>query len=132
MAFESQLKKSRVAGRRGSSAIIVVSQSYKPSTKSEELSIRVDVKLLSKVGLSIGSKVDVLFDGDSNLWMVKKSNDGFTISGKVDGPTGLIRYTLKEGHSRLTAERANLPVKMDVDEACLVIENDSIIFALQS
>lgn len=135
MAFESQSMKSKSSGRRGSGALVIVSQSYKPSTKSEELSIRVDVKLLRKVNLSIGDKVDVLFDPDENLWMVKKSDslgDGFKISGKVDGPTGLIRYTLKDGHARLTNDRADLPVKRDLDSSSLNVGVDFITFALQT
>jgi hypothetical protein len=135
MAFESQVKKSKTASRRGSNSVVVVSQSYKPSTKSEELSIRVDVSLLGTIDLKIGDRVDVLFDRDSSLWMVKDSKsdtEGFKISGKLDGPTGLIRYTLKDGHARLTNERADLPVKREIDDDSLTVESDAIIFSLKA
>jgi hypothetical protein len=133
MAFESQSKKSKTSGRRSSSAQIVVSQSYKPSTKSEELSLRVDIKLLEKIGLGIGIRADVLFDPEYNCWMVQKaSRDGFTISGKVGGPTGLIRYTLKSGHARLSDDRASLPIKIDADEASIIVNTDSFMFMLES
>jgi len=134
MAFESQLEKSKKSGGRTSVSGIMVAQTYKPSTKSEGLSIRVNCELLEKVGLEIGDRVDVLYDKDDSLWMLKKSGrDGFSIAGKKGGPTGLIRYTLKPGHHRLTHERADLPVKLFADMGSVQFQllSNSIIFKLK-
>lgn len=132
MAFKSQHQKSKSSSRRGSSAEIVVSQSYKPSTDSEELSVRISSGLMSMIGLSIGGKADVLFDDESSMWMVKACVDGgFTVSGKQDAPTGLIRYTLKQGHARLTENRADLPVKCECEDGSIELGTDHVIFALK-
>lgn len=56
MGFESQSEKSKVSSRRGSKAGIVVSQTYKPSTDSEEMSFRVDASLLN----GFGAKVEIV------------------------------------------------------------------------
>ena len=64
MAFKSQSAESRVSSRRGSNSAIVVTQSYKPSTKSEELSFRISLSVLSRIGMNIGDRADVLFDED--------------------------------------------------------------------
>ncbi len=133
MAFESQLKQSKISTRRGSKSSIVMSQSYKQSTKSEELSIRIAAKLMNDSGIVINSKVDILFDKDNNLWMIKKckSNEGFTVSGKDGAPTALIRYTLKDGHVKLTNERADLPVKIECDESSIKHSEQGVIFKLK-
>jgi hypothetical protein len=135
MAFTSQLERSKRSGRRKSGAEVVVSQTYKPSTKSEELSIRVATNLLESAGMEIGSKVDVLYDDYASIWMIKKvGSDGYAISGKKGGPTGLIRYTLKPGHHKLTEERADLPVKIDGDMDSVTINGNEkyFIFTLSS
>ena len=135
MTFTSQLERSKRSGRRKSGAEVVVSQTYKPSTKSEELSIRVATNLVEKAGMEIGSKVDVLYDDYASIWMVKKiGSDGYAISGKKGGPTGLIRYTLKPGHHKLTEERADLPVKIDGDMNSVTINSNEkyFIFTLSS
>lgn len=130
MGFVSQSSKSKVSSRRGSKSDVVVSQIYKPSTKSEEMSFRLSSSFMSKFGVGIGSRVDVLRDEESDLWMIKKSDDGFLISGKEGAPTGLIRYTLKEGHARLVDERSDLPFKKEVDNESITVSEDSVIFGL--
>ncbi len=133
MAFKSQLTASKASSRRGTSASIVVSQTYKPSTKSQELSIRVSSDVLSRMGVKVGdgNKVDVLYDADSDLWMIAKSgDDGFTITGKEGAVTGLIRYTLKKGHARFTDEELNLPIKKESDEDGIEYKDGSVIFKL--
>jgi hypothetical protein len=130
MAFISQIESTRESSRRGSASPVIVSQTYKPSTKSEELSFRVSSKLLSDIGLKNGDKADVLFDDETDRWMIRPASSGYTISGKLDAPTGLIRYTLKSGHARLTKSRADLPVKKECDPRSLSISERSIIFSL--
>lgn len=133
MAFKSQLKQSKLTTRRGSKASIVVSQTYKPSTKSEEFSVRISADLMGKIGLLMGDKVDVLRDEECDLWMIQKcGSDGFTVAGKDEAPTGLIRYTLKPGHERLSENRADLPIKLECDESSLKIADGSVIFSLIS
>jgi primase-polymerase (primpol)-like protein len=130
MGFVSQAGKSKLSSRRGSKSDVVVSQIYKPSTKSEEMSFRLSSGFMSKFGVGIGSRVDVLRDDESDLWMIKKSDDGFLISGKEGAPTGLIRYTLKEGHARLVDERSELPFKKEVGNESITVSEDSVIFGL--
>lgn len=132
MSFKSQVKRTKASSRRGSSSQIVVSQNFKPSTKSEELSVRVSSDLLLEIGLSSGDKADVLYDEEQSLWMIRADSDGFTISGKEGAPTGLIRYTLKPGHVRLTDERSELPVKIECDDESLIVREDHVIFKLKS
>ena len=50
MAFVSQVDKSRAASSRIGDSSIVVTQSYKASTKAQELSIRLTSLVLSKGG----------------------------------------------------------------------------------
>lgn len=131
MSFKSQLEQSKSSGRMRSGADIVISQTYKASTKSEELSVRISSEILLKIGMEIGSRVDVLHDEENGLWMVKKAgSDGFSVSGKAGGPTGLIRYTLKPGHHRLTDDRAELPVKREGDKSSFLLESGSVVFSL--
>lgn len=131
MAFKSQAKQSRITARRGSKAAVVVSQSYKPSTNSEELSLRLSSETISKMELEMGDRVDVLYDEENDLWMIQKADDnGFMITGKPGAPTGLIRYTLKQGHARLTSNKEELPVKRESDENSIVFEGSSMIFSL--
>lgn len=130
MAFKSQSEESKIASRRGSNAVVVVSQVYKPSTKSEEMSFRVSSAALKKISVAVGDRVDVLFDEEDNLWMIVKNENGFSVSGKKDGPTGLIRYTLKDGHVRLTNDRTDLPYKCESDDASIKYQNDSMIFKI--
>jgi len=130
MAFKSQIESTRESSRRGSASPVIVSQTYKPSTRAEELSFRVSSKLLADIGLKNGDKADVLFDDETNRWMIRPASGGYTISGKLDAPTGLIRYTLKSGHARLTKNRADLPVKKECAPGDLSISERSIIFSL--
>ena len=106
MAFVSQVDKSRAASSRIGDSSIVVTQSYKASTKAQELSIRLTSLVLSKGGMKIGDHVDVLYDKDSDRWMLRKMDGGLKITGKDDAPTGLIRYTLKDTHARFTERKS--------------------------
>jgi hypothetical protein len=129
--FKSQLQKSKASSRRGSSASIVVSQTYKKSTDAEELSVRLSSEIMDKINVSVGCKVDVLYDDETNLWLVKPCEpDGYTISGKVGGSTGLIRYTLKKGHARFTEERSLLPIKRECDEDTIQYAHGGVVFSL--
>lgn len=132
MAFKSQLKASKASSRRGSSASIVVSQTYKPSTGTQEFSIRISSDVLNRMGAEVGTnaRVDVLHDSESDLWMIKFCDDGFTITGKDGAATGLIRYTLKKGHAKFTEEQVELPIKKESDEDSIVYEDGAVIFKL--
>lgn len=131
MAFISQLKESKISTRRGSKASIVMTQSYKPSTSSEEMSIRISSDLMKRASMEINSKVDVLYDKDSNQWMIKKCEiDGFNVSGKDNAPTALIRYTLKDGHIKLTKNKSELPTKTECEESSISISDDGVVFTL--
>jgi len=133
MAFKSQLKTSKASSRRGSSASIVVSQAHKPSTGTQELSIRISSEVLSNMGLEVGTqrKVDVLYDSESDLWMIQVcGDDGFTITGKEGAATGLIRYTLKKGHARFTEEQTELPIKRESNEESIEYKDGAVIFKL--
>jgi hypothetical protein len=87
MGFISQLSKTKISTRRGSASQITVTQSFKPSTSAEELSIRISTECLNNISLKIGDNVDVLYDADSDTWMIKKEAEGYKISGKPDAPT---------------------------------------------
>jgi len=131
MAFVSQLDTSKArSGRMGDSSL-VVTQSFKESTKSQELSIRVSSVVLSRAGMAVGDFVDVLYDNESNRWMIKKVNVGLKITGKDKAPTGLIRYTLKIGHARFTDDREYLPIKKVSIEDSIDVEDGQIIFKLK-
>jgi len=130
MAFKSQLESSKVSSRRGGGSQVVVTQSYKPSTDSQELSLRVASDTLKNIGLKIGDYVDVLHDDDSDMWMIKRCEGGFKISGKEDSPTGLIRYTLKKSHAKFTEDKATLPIRKSSDDESLIFNGDSLTFKL--
>lgn len=130
MGFVSQLSKSRTPSSRIGDSSIVVSQSYKASTKAQELSIRVTSELLHKASMKIGDFVDVLYDTDSDRWMLSKMVGGLKITGKENAPTGLVRYTLKEGHARFTDDKEHLPIrKCSIDDEVDVSDGE-IVFKL--
>jgi len=114
-----------------SSSQITVTQSFKPSTSSEELSIRISTECLKNISIKIGDNVDVLYDAESNSWMIKKEDGGYRVSGKNDAPTGLIRYTLKDGHKKFTNTRELLPIRKDSDDESIVFMGDSMTFKLK-
>jgi len=133
MGFKSQLKASKASSRRGSSASIVVSQTYKPSTNTQELSIRISSEVLAHMGLEVGTnrKVDVLYDNEDDLWMIQVcGDDGFTITGKEGAATGLIRYTLKRGHAKFTEEQTALPIKKESNEESIQYKDGAVVFKL--
>lgn len=131
MGFISQLSKTKISSRRGSASQVTVTQSFKPSTSAEELSIRISVECLKNISLKIGDNVDVLYDADTDTWMIKKEDDGYKVSGKADAPTGLIRYTLKEGHKKFTNVRESLPVRKDSDDESILFMGDKMTFKLK-
>jgi hypothetical protein len=131
MGFISQLSKTKVSSRRGSASKITVTQSFKPSTSAEELSIRVSIECLKNISLKIGDNADVLYDAETDTWMIKKEDDGYKISGKHDSPTGLIRYTLKEGHKKFTNIRECLPVRKYSNDESIILLMDKMTFQLK-
>ncbi|MDO6583225.1 hypothetical protein Q4491_17930 [Photobacterium sp. 2_MG-2023] len=133
MAFESQLKESKASTRRGSKASVTMTHSYKQSTKSEEMSIRVSTPLMDKANIKHGDKVDILHDPNSRRWMIRvNEGDGFNVGGKPESPTGLIRYTLKGGHAKLSTDIAKMPIKRECIEESLEISDKQIIFSLDN
>lgn len=130
MGFVSQVSKSRAPSSRIGESSIVASQSYKASTNAQELSIRITSGLLQKAAMKVGDFVDVLYDKDTDSWMLAKMPGGLKITGKDDAPTGLIRYTLKEGHARFTEDKALLPVRRSSVEDEIKVSDGEIIFKL--
>lgn len=130
MAFVSQVDKSRTSSSRIGDSSIVVTQSYKPSTKAQELSIRVTHDILLKAGMKNGDFADVLYDEDSDRWMIRRMDGGIKITGKDGAPTGLIRYTLKSSHAKFTDDREHLPVKKTSIDDSLDIGDGQIVFKL--
>ncbi|PHM28137.1 hypothetical protein [Xenorhabdus innexi] len=132
MAFESQHKNTRVSSRRGSEADIVVSQTYKKSSETQEFSVRISSVVMDIIGVGMGGKVDILHDSDTDRWMIKVVNDsGFTVTGKEGAVTGLVRYTLKKGHFRFTDDDNALPIKKECDDESLDYStNGCVVFKL--
>lgn len=130
MAFVSQIEASRRSSSRIGDSSIVVTQSFKESTNAQELSVRVTSSLLGKAGLKIGDSVDVLHDPDEELWMISVMPGGLKITGKEGAPTGLIRYTLKDGHARFTDEKEHLPIRKSSIDESLKVSMGQIIFKL--
>jgi len=130
MSFISQSENSKLSSRRGDGAQFVITQSYKPSTKSQELSIRVASEALKNIGMTIGDNADVLHNTETGEWMIKKSANGFKVTGKPGAPTGLIRYTLKKGHMKFTEDENVLPIKKISDDESITFHGDHVIFKL--
>lgn len=131
MAFVSQVDASRATSSRIGDSSVVVTQSFKASTKAQELSIRITSSALLKAKMKNGDHVDVLHDKESDRWMIKKMDGGLKITGKEEAPTGLIRYTLKDGHARFTDDKEHLPIRKASIEESLEIEEGQIIFKLK-
>lgn len=131
MKFKSQFKQSKRTSRRGSNSEIIMTHSHKKSSGSEEMSIRISSQLMERCGLNHDDKVDVLNDTESGAWMISKVDDGFNIGGKKDAPTGLIRYTLKEGHEKFEMNIEKLPIRKECDESSLEINENNITFKLK-
>jgi hypothetical protein len=131
MSFVSQISQSRSASSRIGDSSIVVTQSFKPSTSAQELSIRITAALLGRAGMKVGDLVDVLHDPERDLWMVMKMDSGLKVTGKDDAPTGLIRYTLKGGHARFTDEKDHLPIRKSSVEDSIEVGDGQIIFKVK-
>ena len=123
MSFISQFDKTKVSSKRITSEVVVM-QSYKKSTNTDEMSFRISSAVMSSAGIKIGDKVDVLRDNQQGKWKIQKIEGphGFTISGKQDAPTGLIRYTIKDGHYKLTTKREDLPFKQEFDSRAIEVD----------
>lgn len=130
MAFISQVSKSRSSSSRIGDTSVIVTQSFKPSTNAQELSIRVTTSLLAKSGMKNGDSVDVLHDPEEGLWMIALMDNGLKITGKDDAPTGLIRYTLKDGHARFTDDKEHLPIRKPSVEESIEASPGKVIFKL--
>lgn len=130
MPFISQISKSRSTSSRIGDTSVVVTQSFKPSTKAQELSIRLTTSLLARAGMKNGDLVDVLHDPEEGLWMIASMDNGLKITGKEDAPTGLIRYTLKEGHARFTDDKEHLPIRKSSVEESIEVSPGKVIFKL--
>ena len=129
MGFNSQFKHSQSSSPRGGGDI-VITQNIKNGTKTEEMSIRVSTTLLTQAKINIGDKVDILWDEENGLWRIQKQNRGYSITGKDGSPTHLIRYTLKNGHHKLTDDVNELPKKLSFDTKEVEVDaiNHSITF----
>lgn len=139
MAFKSLSDLAARHGRLSQTSYVMVSQSMRAGSGALELTFRLSAHAMEKIGARIGSKVDILYDEDADLWMIKKmpeGNGGFSLSGQKNKAghysTAAARLTWRQGFPLLTNEdedREKTVKKGSVDERT-VFDDGSITFKL--
>ncbi|WP_252383204.1 hypothetical protein, partial [Escherichia coli] len=101
MAFISLSNLAAKTGRIIQSQCVTATQTKK-STGAVELGFRLSKSAMDETGITIGDRVDILYDKEENQWMIKKiSEGGFGVSGQKNKHGGYsscaVRLTLRPG-----------------------------------
>ncbi|MFT8212044.1 MAG: hypothetical protein ACMZI0_18360 [Symbiopectobacterium sp.] len=75
MAFVSLSNLAAKTGRIAQSNNVTVTQS-KGATGAVELGFRISRSVMDETGINISDRVDILYDGESSMWMIKKIPEG--------------------------------------------------------
>lgn len=137
MAFVSLSDLAAKHGRLSQTSYVMVSQSTRGESDTIELTFRLSAHAMDKMGVKIGSKVDILYDKDESLWMIKKmpeGNGGFSLSGQKNKSghysTAAARLTWRQGFPLLSEEERTKTVKKGSVDADTRFEQGAIIFKL--
>ncbi|WP_263057123.1 hypothetical protein [Pantoea agglomerans] len=133
MAFISLSNLAAKTGRIIQSQHVTATQTKK-STGAVELGFRLSKSAMDETGISIGDRVDILYDKDENQWMIKKiSEGGFGVSGQKNKHGGYsscaVRLTLRPGFPRLS-EDEDENKKLLSDDSITQLSEGVIIFRL--
>ncbi len=133
MAFISLSTLAAKSGRLAQSRNIVVTQS-KRATGAVELGFRLNRAVMDATGIYIGDRVDILYDAESSLWMIKKIPEGgFAIAGQKNKggeyASCAIRLTMRPGFPKLT-ENDDEQVKKFSQDSDTQMEKGQVIFSL--
>lgn len=140
MAFKSLSEAASSLGRGGQPSFVSALQSKKKNGM-QELTFRLNAIAMEKIGVAVGSKIDVLRDEEEDLWMIKKmpdGNGGLTLSGQANKAgsitTAAVRIVLRPGMPRLAEEDVTdedgLKKRFSEDESAK-FEDGALIFRLK-
>lgn len=137
MSFVSFSEIASKRGRHSQSSYVMASQSKRGGSESLELTFRVSALAMEKMGVGIGSRVDILHDSKHDLWMIRSmpgEKGGFGISGQKNKSgyysTGAVRLTWREGFPLLSGDMSEKAVKRASIDESASFEDGAIIFKL--
>ncbi|MEH0875744.1 hypothetical protein QM999_13765 [Pectobacterium cacticida] len=133
MAFVSLSNLAAKTGRIAQSNNVTVTQS-KRATGAVELGFRISRSVMDETGINIGDRVDILYDSESSMWMIKKIPEGgFAVAGQKNKAgefsSCAIRLTLRPGFPRLSADD-DASVKQLSQDSDTQMEKGQVIFRL--
>ncbi|EAA3682157.1 hypothetical protein Q6W56_003839 [Salmonella enterica] len=133
MAFVSLSTMAAKTGRMVQSNHVTVTQT-KRATGAVELGFRIGRTAMDATGIETGDRVDILYDNESSLWMIKKIPEGgFGVAGQKNKAgeysSCAIRITLRPGFPRLSDDD-DASVKQFSQDSDTQMEKGQIIFKL--
>ncbi|EOF5156994.1 hypothetical protein ACK1FV_003578 [Salmonella enterica] len=133
MAFVSLSTMAAKTGRMVQSNHVTVTQT-KRATGAVELGFRIGRTAMDATGIETGDRVDILYDNESSLWMIKKIPEGgFGVAGQKNKAgeysSCAIRITLRPGFPRLSDDD-DASVKQFSQDSVTQMEKGQIIFKL--
>lgn len=133
MAFISLSKIAAKTGRISQSQHVTATQ-IKRGTGAIEMGFRLSRGAMDETGISIGDRVDVLFDADTNQWMIKKIEEGgFGVSGQKNKNGGYstcaIRLTWRLGFPRFSDDD-DANIKLLSKDSLTQLRKGEIVFQL--
>nr|WP_192967361.1 hypothetical protein [Edwardsiella piscicida]ATV90666.1 hypothetical protein [Edwardsiella piscicida] len=133
MAFVSLSTLAAKTGRIAQTQHVTATQTKK-HTGAVELGFRLSRSVMDETGISIGDRVDILYDKEENQWMIKKiSEGGFGVSGQKNKrgsySSCAVRFTLRPGFPRLS-EDDDENKKLLSDDSLTQLSEGVIIFKL--
>ncbi len=135
MAFMSLSTIAAKSGRMVQSNHVTVTQ-RKRIAGSVELGFRISRGAMDTTGIEIGDRVDILYDSESSVWMIKAVLEGgFGVAGQKNKSgeysSCVIRITLRPGFPRLSDDD-NASVKQFSQDSETKMGTGRIIFKLGS
>lgn len=133
MAFVSLSTMAAKTGRMVQSNHVTATQT-KRATGAVELGFRIGRTAMDATGIETGDRVDILYDSESSLWMIKKIPEGgFGVAGQKNKAgeysSCAIRITLRPGFPRLSDDD-DASVKQFSQDSDTQMEKGQIIFKL--
>lgn len=133
MAFVSLSTMAAKSGRMVQSNYVTVTQRRR-AAGSVELAFRISRGAMDTTGIEIGDRVDILYDNESSMWMIKTVLEGgFGVAGQKNKSgeylSCVIRITLRPGFPRLSDDD-DISVKQFSQDSEIKMGTGRIIFKL--
>lgn len=133
MAFVSLSTMAAKSGRVVQSNYVTVTQRRR-TAGSIELGFRISRTAMDTTGIEIGDRVDILYDSESSVWMIKAVLEGgFGVAGQKNKSgeysSCVIRITFRPGFPRLSDD-GDISVKQFSQDSETKMGTGRIIFKL--